>query len=236
FDKNIVMTKAKAFSVKGTTWSNVHYASFKAILVEYRNGTKEYFLLDDIGNFYYGEHVLGILDHAYLKRGNGLVYPILNGRIYFNEVLTPNIISLKNGLTYQVKELQDLYELLQIAGTFSSILGMYAVGDETFKTSIEAFVVRTPTTVGRGASPLSGSPMTRSRGGQPEPGVVEQDVVGEGVFGEGTGSKNFKGAPKSSRAVGDKAGPVIETDEDPYETVSYRDRSRDRVRRASALG
>jgi hypothetical protein len=107
--------------------------------VKYRNGHTDFFMLDDVGNFYFGGKTLILLDHGYLKTRNGLIYPIHGGRIYFNEILTPNVIAYKNGLKYQTRQLQDLYSLLQLAGTFATIMGMYAIGDETFKTSIEAF-------------------------------------------------------------------------------------------------
>ena len=142
FDENI--SGAVGFAVKGTTWENVKYDSFKVMLVKYKNGTSEYFMLDELGNFYYGGKTLVLREFTYLKRTNGLLYPISNGRIYFSEVLTPNILSLKNGLKYTVKELQDLYTLLEVGGTFASIISTYAVV-AGFRESLEGFRLnRTP--------------------------------------------------------------------------------------------
>jgi len=153
FDTNIA--SVVGYSVQGTSWQNVEYGSFKVMLVKYKNGTSEYSILDDVGNFYYGGKQLTLLEYTYLKRKNGLVYPLQNGQIYFSELLTPNIISYKNGLRYQTKELQDLYTLLQVAGTFASIMGFYAVGEESFKASINAFARSGPAALP--GSPLPGS-------------------------------------------------------------------------------
>jgi hypothetical protein len=137
FDANIA--SAVGYSVvEDTTWENVEYGRFNLMLLKYKNGSSEYFMLDDVGNFYYGGKTLTLLEFAYLKRKNGFVYPIYNGKIYFSEVLTPNILAQKNGLKYQIKDLQSLYTLLQIAGAFAGILGSYALV-EGFKSSLEGF-------------------------------------------------------------------------------------------------
>jgi hypothetical protein len=137
FDRNIV--SADAYAVPGTTWENVDYDRFNVMVVHYANGKSEYFMLNEIGDFYYGRIGLKIRDHIYLKRRTDLIYPVFQDRIYFSELLTPRILELKNGLNYQVKQLQDLYQLLQAGGTFASILGFYGLGVESFKTSISAF-------------------------------------------------------------------------------------------------
>jgi hypothetical protein len=168
FDTNII--GAVGYSVKGTTWENVKYSSFNVLLVKYRNGTSEYFMLDDVGNFHYGGASLVTLDHGYLKRQNGLVYPISNGRLYFNEVLAPRLLAYKNGLPYQVTELQKLYTLLQVAGTFANIIGSYSVV-EAFRASLQGFRVN------RG--PAGGSP-SGGEGEAEAPRLFEGDV-GEDV-------------------------------------------------------
>ncbi|MFN7949731.1 MAG: DUF4157 domain-containing protein [Blastocatellia bacterium] len=143
FDDNI--SNAVGFAVQGTTWENVQYGNFKVMLVKYKNGKSEYFMLDEVGNFYYGGKTLVLREFTFLKRADtGLLYPISNGRIYFSELLTPNILSLKNGLKYTVKELQDLYTLLETGGAFASIISTYAVV-AGFKDSLEGFKLsRTP--------------------------------------------------------------------------------------------
>jgi len=123
FDANVV--SAVGYAVPGTTWENVEYDRFNVMLVQYANGKSEYFMLNEVGNFYYGHIGLKIRDHIYVKRGTGLLYPVFQNRIYFSELLTPRILSFKNGLKYQVKELKDLYNVLQVGGTFASILGSY---------------------------------------------------------------------------------------------------------------
>ena len=137
FDRNI--SSVVGYAVPGTTWENVQYDSFQVMLVKYKNGTSEYFVLNDLGDFHYGQTASIVLDHLYIKRKNGLVYPATNGKIYFHQNLTPNIISYKNGFKYQIKELQQLYSLLQIGGSFGSILGLYGAGVGSFKASIGAF-------------------------------------------------------------------------------------------------
>jgi hypothetical protein len=71
FDSNIDMHSAVGYAVEGTTWQNVAYSRFKVMLVNYRNGTSEYFMLDDIGDFQYGSKVHGMLGFTYLKRATG---------------------------------------------------------------------------------------------------------------------------------------------------------------------
>lgn len=139
---DLKIKKATGYAVEETTWENVEYDSFKVMLLEYRNGTKEYFILNEIGDFHYDKHMRAF-PTSYLKRKNGLVYPLFRDRLLLSEHVTPNIVSLKEGLKHQIKELQDLYELLQIAGTFASILGAYGAADggpgPAFRTSIRGF-------------------------------------------------------------------------------------------------
>ncbi len=139
FDRQI--KSAKGIAVPGTTWENVDYDSFKLMLVEYHNGKSEYFMLDSIGHFHFvKEGQAGIIrDHKYVKRATGLIYPVFENELYFSDLLTPRIIGLKARLDYQIKELKDLYTLLQVGGVFSSILGVYGLGVESFKASIYAF-------------------------------------------------------------------------------------------------
>ncbi len=166
FDDKI--RSAIGFAIEGTTWENVEYGRFGVMLVEYRNGSSDYFLLDDIGNFHYGSSTPITLQHGYLKRTNGLVYPIRNGRLYFNEILTPNLLRYKNGLEWQVRQLQDLYTLLQVAGAHAAILGSYGAGVGAFKASIRAFATKPSTKLpGR---PLPGVGVKKPKqGGVPEP-------------------------------------------------------------------
>jgi hypothetical protein len=63
---------------------------------------------------------------------------VRDGQIYTNEVLTPNLVAYKNGLKYQVKDLQALYELLTVAGTFAAIMSTYGVA-EGFRQSVKPF-------------------------------------------------------------------------------------------------
>ena len=73
-----------------TGWDNVAYDSFKVMLVKYRNGTSEYFVLDDVGVFHSarmarkGMTQMSMLPSKYVKRKTtGLVYPLDRGQIYF---------------------------------------------------------------------------------------------------------------------------------------------------------
>jgi hypothetical protein len=137
FDNNIV--SKVAYAVPGTTWENVEYSSFNALVVTYKNKTSEYFMLSDVGNFYFGGQTLSLREFFYYKRKQtGLIYPVENGRLYSSELLTPNLISIKNGLLYTVKQLQDLYTLLKAAGAFASIIGSYSMV-EAFRVSLEGF-------------------------------------------------------------------------------------------------
>ena len=87
------------------------------MVVKYKNAKSEYFVLDEVGNFYYGGKQLTLTEFSYLKKKNGMVYPTTKGgQIYYSELLTPHIISLKNGLKYQTKQLQELYDLLGYTG------------------------------------------------------------------------------------------------------------------------
>ncbi|WP_347264988.1 DUF4157 domain-containing protein [Nitrobacter sp.] len=204
FDRNI--SSAVGYAVPGTTWENVQYDSFHVLLVKYKNGTSEYFVLNDVGDFHYGHTASVILDHLYIKRKNGLVYPATNGKIYFHQNLTPNIISYKNGLKYQVKELQQLYSLLQVGGTFASILGFYGAAQGSFKASIGAFRRTGPAVLpGR---PLPGIGVGRSRsssvGGQTGGAVGGPKITSQ--MGEDAG----KGAPKG-RLGGGADAPKVST-------------------------
>jgi Domain of unknown function (DUF4157) len=150
FDRHI--SSAVGVAVEGTTWANVEYDRFKVMLVKYRNGSSEYFMLDDIGNFRYGGGSSVHLVDKFLKRKNGLLYPVYNGRITFSEVLTPNIIKYKNRLKYQIIEMRDLYDLLQVGGMFASIVGSYGAVSGTpksgYRSSLQGFrrIKSSPTT------------------------------------------------------------------------------------------
>ena len=66
----------------------MEYSSFKALAVKYKNGTSEYFMLSDVGNFYYGGKTLILREFFYYKRkATGLIYPANNGRLYSSELL-----------------------------------------------------------------------------------------------------------------------------------------------------
>jgi hypothetical protein len=186
FDTNI--KNAVGYAVEATTWENIEYDRFKVMLVKYRNGTSEYFPLDEVGNFHTGRGVaVGRID-AFLKRENGLVYPMENGQIVYLEKVTPNIIALKNGLKYQIKELQDLYALLQVGGTFTSILGAYGLGANTFKVSINAFRRTTPPR-------LPGRPLPDIRVKQPVAGTTNTAAVKQ-LTGEMQGLLKAGGSKK----------------------------------------
>ena len=161
------------------------------MLVKYRNGTSEYFPLDEVGNFHTGRGVAVSRFDTFLKRENGMVYPMQNGRVVYGEQLTPNIVALKNGLKYQIQELQDLYTLLQVGGTFTSIMGAYGLGANTSRLPsmlssdprlrgfraghCRAYKVKQPTTVTTkttGVDRLAGE-MQGLKGGGPKKITVE---------------------------------------------------------------
>lgn len=204
FDSNI--RKAVGYAVGGTSWDNVAYGRFKVMVVHYRNGAIDYFVLDEIGNFHTGNGAAITLDHSYVTRDNGLIYPVHRGEIYFRDWLTPNILAYKNGLKYQVADLQELYTLLQVAGAHASILAAYGAVAGSFKTSIEAF--RRYGGVKLPGRPLTGSPLTgkgQAPGGVPEPildeaptrptNVVAQAAEGGELIGgfRVIGTKELKG-------------------------------------------
>ena len=94
--------------MEATTWENIEYDRFKVMLVKYRNGTSEYFPLDEVGNFHTGRGVaVSRFDTFEARKRNGISYAKWSG--IYGEQLTPNIVALKNGLKYQIQELQDLY-------------------------------------------------------------------------------------------------------------------------------
>jgi hypothetical protein len=104
--------------------------------------------------------------------------------LYSNEVLTPNLISRKKGLRYEVKELQDLFTLVKAAGAFASIIGSYSLV-EAFRASIAGF--KSP----RGTGGKGGSKGTRvpgvvaGVGGETEENVGNVRVSGtEGEVGD----------------------------------------------------
>jgi hypothetical protein len=183
FDLNIA--GAEAYSIPGTTWENVEYNRFNSLILKYKNGKSEYFMLDEVGNFYFGGQALSLIDFLYFKReATGLVYPVINGQLYSNEVLTPNLISRKKGLRYEVKELQDLFTLVKAAGAFASIIGSYSLV-EAFRASIAGF--KSP----RGTGGKGGSKGTRvpgvvaGVGGETEENVGNVRVSGtEGEVGD----------------------------------------------------
>src|SRR5262249_25641911 len=117
FDHNIAA--AVGYSTPATTWENVKYDDFKTMIVRYKNGAKELFMLDEVGNFHLSKTMGVTLHPSFVKMSNGLIYPVYRGRPYFNEVLAPKLVALKNGLKWQVEQLQDLYELLELAGIFA---------------------------------------------------------------------------------------------------------------------
>ena len=184
FDSNI--KNATGYTVNGTTWENVEYDSFTVMVVNYNNGKSEYFFLNDVGSFYYGSGTLVTLDHTYFKRSNGLIYPIFNNQIYFNEVLTPRIIAHKNGLQSQVKELRDLYNLLQAAGAFAQIVALNAI-TEDFRTTLQDFR-RTRGSVGKGKGSSGGTGSEPKTTGIPEP-IGEDEITQPIRPGEATGGE-----------------------------------------------
>jgi hypothetical protein len=177
FDNRIDSPNVKAYTVPGTTWENVEYSSFKTLVVKYKNGTSEYFMLSDVGNFYFGGKTLSLLEFFYYKRkGTELIYPVNHGRLYSSELLTPNLISYKNGLQYTVKDLQGLYTLLQTAGTFASIIGSYSVV-EAFRVSLEGFQI--PRGSGKGGGKGAGATGGAGGGEGEEPGSTVRVPGGE---------------------------------------------------------
>jgi hypothetical protein len=170
FDANI--TTVDVYSVPGTTWENVEYDRFNVMLVKYKNGYADYFLPDEVGDYHYGGQISITLPFGYLKRENGLVYPVLNGQIYFREQLTPRITAYKSGLKYQVKALQDLYGLLQVAGVFTTNMAKYGVVADTFRTAIQAF--KSGGTAKLPGSPLPGRISRRASGTGGTPGSVSE--------------------------------------------------------------
>ena len=194
FDNNI--KSVVGYSIEGTTWENVHYDSFNVMLVTYKNGSSEYFPMDRVGNFYYGGKAHGTLDFVFVKRDNGFIYPYLNGQLYSNERLTPNLVAYKNGLIYQVKELQELYTLLQVAGAHASIMGAYGAGAGSFKASINAFKRSGPARLP--GKPLPGTPARQkssNKNGVPEP-ISDEEItqrIRTDDVGERVGDFNIAG-------------------------------------------
>jgi hypothetical protein len=192
FDDNIAA--AKAYAVPGTTWENVEYSRFNALVVTYKNGTSEYFLLSEAGDFYFGGQALALTEFFYYKRkGTGLIYPVKNGRLYSSELLTRRLIEYKNGLKHTVKQLQDLYTLLQTAGAFASIIGSYSVV-EGFRVSLQGFKIpRGAGKVGRGGGGGGDEPGGTVRvpgdekgGGQPHTSGTPQKLLSSSQL-KGTG-------------------------------------------------
>jgi hypothetical protein len=188
FDANIA--SAVGYAVEGTTWENVEYDRFNVMLVKYKNGTSEYFMLDDVPNFYYGHTSRILREPTYLKRTNGLVYPIFQGRIYFHEMLTPNMLAYKNGLKYQIKELQDLFTLLQTAGAFASIIGAYGVV-QGFKSSLQGFrrIKSPPASVPRPSGRSGTTGGAGAQGGTPAPAATQTTSKPAPAPVAGAGSK-----------------------------------------------
>jgi len=135
-DRNIA--SVVGYAVNDTTWENVQYDSFKVMVVKYKNGNVDYFMLDDVADFHYSSNANIIREFVYVKRKTGYLYPVRGGQIYTNEVLTPNLMAYKNGLKYQVKDLQALFELLTVAGTFAAIMSSYGIV-EGFRQSVKPF-------------------------------------------------------------------------------------------------
>jgi hypothetical protein len=176
FDSNI--DHVEGYAVDGTTWQNVQYDSFKVMAVKYKNGLVDYFMLDAVGNFYYGAHELITLDFSYLKRKTGYLYPVYGGQIYTNEVLTPHLLAYKNGLKYQVRDLQTLYTLLTVAGTFAAIIGTYTLV-EGFKESLKG--------LRSGKSSQTNEPeSTRTAAPEAEPEAENVSAIPEEFPGEPT--------------------------------------------------
>ncbi len=203
-DRNI--KGAEGFAVEGTTWENVEYDRFKVMLVKYKNGTSEYFMLNEVGDFHYAKTMAVTREFTYLKRENGPVYPVSEGKPYLTEFTTPNLLAYKNGLKHQIIELQRLYHLLQVAGTFANIMGDYsAVGggpEPGFKSSLQGFTRlksprRTPTT------DLSTTPTGRTGTDEPPPTPMQLPT-----------KKPTKQAVKTKGEEA-RATVVSRTDEDP---------------------
>jgi len=209
FDPNIA--GAVAYAVEGTTWENVEYESFNVILVKYKNGSSEFFMLSDIGQFYFGRPDLSLREFSYLKRAHtGYIYPIRDGKIYSNEILTPKLISYKNGLPYQVKELQDLFTLLQIGGTFAGIMGAYGAvsGPSGVRSAFQGFrSVKRPSTT---TTPTTTQPPPTTR--------VETRTDKPKVSTTTITTKSVKTpAKQTGRIESEEAGSTVlsRTDDDP---------------------
>ncbi len=193
FDNNIA--SAITYAVPGTTWENVEYGSFNAMVVKYKNGTSEYFMLDAVGNFYYGGPALSLREFFYYKRsGTGMIYPVKDGRLYSSELLTPNIISLKNGLKHTVKDLQGLFTLVQTTGAFANIIASYSIV-EGFRVSLQGFRIPRGGKGGGGKGGGGGgdepggtgrSPGNGKGGGQPQGSGTPQKMLNSSLQ-KGTG-------------------------------------------------
>jgi hypothetical protein len=155
-----------------------------------------------------------------------LIYPVKDGRLYSSERLTPNLISYKNGLKYTVKQLQDLFNLLQITNAFASIIGQYSVV-EAFRVALEGF--RIPRGMGKGGGKGAGA--TESVGGGAgegeEPGVSvrvpggEEEGSGDSVWVQLKDSRRVREYKRSEVPRGAKEGEVVRTPDGEGTVISH---------------
>jgi hypothetical protein len=64
---------------------------------------------------------LGPVDY-YIKRDDGFIYPIFDGKVSFSAVQTPTIVRMRSYLYVKVKALKDLWDLGMLTGFFAGLV------------------------------------------------------------------------------------------------------------------
>jgi len=64
----------------------------------------------------------------YVRKADGFIYPVFNGRIRYDWVQTPNLIGMRYELDIKLKTLRKLRLLIFLAGAFSSAIATNARG------------------------------------------------------------------------------------------------------------
>jgi hypothetical protein len=130
--------------VNGTAWVNQDTGEYSDLTVEYGGKIKSRatFPVSDIpmeakgpiikrdpppgpGHFRVSAQRLRF---DYFQVGpDGFIYPMYDGKPVYDEVLTPNIVSMRTQLDDKARELHRLRVLLYTAGAFGNILSLYGI-------------------------------------------------------------------------------------------------------------
>jgi hypothetical protein len=205
--------------VNGTVWVNQDTGEYGDMTVEYSGGRKHKFDLDEMPMPRKGPIVRRPgattalrLRFDYFQIGpGGLIFPMYDGSVVYDEWLTPNLISMRGQTHEKADELRRLRLLLWTAGAFASIVAMYGLTMKQGKTPTHKPVKQ----IGQSKTPVLARPPTKRTNPQlmGQTGVKRRRGGKVGFFGPPPPKKALKPGQKRPRT--DPRNPGVKSDTTP---------------------